>query len=231
MKHFKKFEDINKYQSYINSDNYIWPNVSLINDNKSMYYEQKKYDSKIEYLESTGTQHILSDLYGSNEIGFEIKFSFSSKGSTEDSGSATIFGSRTNATTASYQLSTFSNGTVSFKNLNSQFSINSTNIDYIVRFENNKIYVNGAQKKTINVSYVFTTPTPLVFFALYQDEYTEHLFGKIYYIKFFNRTTLEPIAEYIPVRKGNVGYMYNKISRKILGNIGTDNFILGPDIT
>lgn len=40
----------------------------------------------------------------------------------------------------------------------------------------------------------------------------------------------ELIMDFIPVRVGQVGYMYDKISHKLFGNSGTDTFILGPDI-
>ena len=33
----------------------------------------------------------------------------------------------------------------------------------------------------------------------------------------------------IPVRKDGVGYMYDTVSGQLFGNIGTGNFILGPD--
>lgn len=33
----------------------------------------------------------------------------------------------------------------------------------------------------------------------------------------------------IPVRVGNVGYMYDKVSGQLFGNAGTGKFILGPD--
>ena len=35
----------------------------------------------------------------------------------------------------------------------------------------------------------------------------------------------------IPVRVGQVGYMYDKVSRQLFGNSGTGNFILGNDKT
>lgn len=34
----------------------------------------------------------------------------------------------------------------------------------------------------------------------------------------------------IPVRVGNTGYMYDKVSGKLFGNDGTGEFILGPDV-
>lgn len=37
-------------------------------------------------------------------------------------------------------------------------------------------------------------------------------------------------ADLIPVRVGTTGYMYDKISGQLLGNAGTGEFILGPDI-
>lgn len=38
------------------------------------------------------------------------------------------------------------------------------------------------------------------------------------------------VRDFIPVRKGNVGYMYDKISKKLFGNKGTGDFLLGPDV-
>jgi hypothetical protein len=39
------------------------------------------------------------------------------------------------------------------------------------------------------------------------------------------------VFDAIPVRVGNVGYMYDKISGQLFGNAGTGDFILGNDIT
>lgn len=37
--------------------------------------------------------------------------------------------------------------------------------------------------------------------------------------------------DYIPVRVGTVGYMYDKVSKQLFGNSGTGSFTLGPDVT
>ena len=42
-----------------------------------------------------------------------------------------------------------------------------------------------------------------------------------------NNDTL--VRDFIPVRVGNVGYMYDKVSGQLFGNSGTGSFILGPD--
>ena len=53
--------------------------------------------------------------------------------------------------------------------------------------------------------------------------------GRIYsaYIKQNNVL----IMDLIPVRVGQVGYMYDKVSKQLFGNGGTGSFILGPDKT
>ena len=38
------------------------------------------------------------------------------------------------------------------------------------------------------------------------------------------------VRNFVPVRVENVGYMYDTVSRRLFGNIGTGNFILGSDI-
>ena len=38
------------------------------------------------------------------------------------------------------------------------------------------------------------------------------------------------VRKVIPVRVGNVGYMYDRVTRKLFGNAGTGNFTLGPDV-
>lgn len=39
------------------------------------------------------------------------------------------------------------------------------------------------------------------------------------------------IRDLIPVRKGNTGYMYDRVSGQLFGNAGTGSFTLGPDKT
>lgn len=51
---------------------------------------------------------------------------------------------------------------------------------------------------------------------------------KLYYFKWVKGGITE--LDLIPVRKGNVGYMYDKVSGKLYGNAGTGKFIVGPDI-
>lgn len=38
------------------------------------------------------------------------------------------------------------------------------------------------------------------------------------------------VIDFIPVRKGTTGYMYDRVSKQLFGNSGTGEFILGPDV-
>ena len=39
------------------------------------------------------------------------------------------------------------------------------------------------------------------------------------------------VRDFIPVRVGDVGYMYDRVSGQLFGNAGTGEFIIGPDKT
>ena len=51
---------------------------------------------------------------------------------------------------------------------------------------------------------------------------------RVYYFKVMKGDSV--ILDMIPVRKGQVGYMYDKVSGQLFGNSGTGSFILGPDL-
>jgi hypothetical protein len=52
--------------------------------------------------------------------------------------------------------------------------------------------------------------------------------SRVYYFKMYNSGTL--VRDFVPVRVGSVGYMYDKVSGQLFGNSGTGNFVLGPDL-
>lgn len=39
------------------------------------------------------------------------------------------------------------------------------------------------------------------------------------------------VRDFIPVRKGTVGYLYDRVSGQLFGNAGTGAFVIGPDKT
>ena len=51
--------------------------------------------------------------------------------------------------------------------------------------------------------------------------------GKIYYCQIIDGVL---VRDFIPVRVGQVGYMYDRVSGQLFGNAGTGAFIVGPDV-
>lgn len=51
--------------------------------------------------------------------------------------------------------------------------------------------------------------------------------GKIYYFKFVENNITK--LDLIPVRIGQVGYLFDRVSGSLFGNNGTGTFIIGPD--
>ena len=53
--------------------------------------------------------------------------------------------------------------------------------------------------------------------------------GKCFSAKFFENSVL--IRDFVPIRIGTTGYMYDTVSGELFGNAGTGDFTLGPDVT
>lgn len=52
--------------------------------------------------------------------------------------------------------------------------------------------------------------------------------ARLAYMKIYDGDTL--MRDFIPVRVGQVGYIYDKVSKQLFGNIGSGAFIFGNDI-
>ena len=65
---------------------------------------------------------------------------------------------------------------------------------------------------------------PINFHRYYNNSiYRNQSNHSIYYLKIGN-------LDLIPVRKGNEGFFYDKVSGRTFKNIGSGSFVLGPDI-
>ena len=51
---------------------------------------------------------------------------------------------------------------------------------------------------------------------------------KLRYFKIWSGSTL--VRDYIPVRVGQVGYLYDKVNKTLYGNVGSGSFTYGNDI-
>ena len=188
------------------------------------------FDAEIEYLQSRGAQYIDTGIIANLQTSVDVKFAFTqifddNTVISMDSGSVE---------TKSFTLEYFSSYGIVFS-LDGKigavrtFITPTVNTIYTVTAKNNNTKVNGTLYRNFSAPYSFTGDYPLFMFA-YGRNNSPIIYGKskIYYCKIYNNGVL--VRDFIPVRVGQVGYMYDKVSGQLFGNAGADSFILGQDI-
>lgn len=124
-----------------------------------------------------------------------------------------------------------------YNTVNTSITLNSTDASasrFLFESTKGTLKVNGTQyysSATVN----YNTGYSIYLFALntagtmtFDDIYSDAEFY-IHKTQIYNDEQL--VFDAIPVRKGNVGYLYDRVSGKLFGNAGTGEFILGPDKT
>ena len=172
------------------------------------------YDAEVEYLQSSGTQVIDSGVGGNLETDITIKFQ------TLSTINVAVLGSR-GSDTESIQIYVASGGTQRFGYGSANVSF-SANTDYTVTLNKTKMTVNGTNY-FINTSTPFTTPTNIFFFGSNSAKGS----FKISSVQITQNGTL--VRDFIPVRVGTAGYMYDNVTQQLYANAGTGDFILGND--
>lgn len=188
------------------------------------------YDAEIKYLESTGTQYIDTGHIPSANTDVEISFSVTSVQATQG-----IFGQRTGAlnnsllllqykwnnTTEGWQLR-WDRGTGSQNVLSPSAGLRYTGTSAGTQFT-----LNGT---TVSVASTNSGGLTLYLFAVNQGGSPILLAPalRIYGCKIYVRGVV--VCDYVPVRIGTTGYLYNRTTGEFLGNAGTGSFAVGPDI-
>ena len=178
------------------------------------------YDAKIEYLRSTGMQYVKTNINGNARI-------IGCAQSSSINGSSTTLISSNNLGNSGCwygeALSTtkwgVGGGEGNYSNV-----LSTTKATFDIDFGATEITgtVNAESiSRTIQVNRsewsIFASSTGGYAFS-----------GKVFYIKIYKDNSL--VRDFIPVRVGSTGYMYDKVSGQLFGNAGTGDFILGNDI-
>jgi len=177
---------------------------------------------EIEYLETTGTQQIMTNFVVDNTIDIDTSVMFldlskqSSICFSFNEENRTCFGVFKSAST---------NIGFYFGNSNAVNLFTPTvNTKYKFSTNKNILYINDTRKSTLTDN-TFVGFTPL---GLLQNNIQNiQASFRMYY---FKATSDNGNLDFKPVRLGTIGYMYDKVSHQLFGNSGTGNFILGPDL-
>jgi len=195
----------------------------------------KPYDSEVEYIRSTGTQYFDMGLKLTNNNEVEMKY-YSTDISTNS------FGSRAAASSKDFMGSiagTKNNITLDFNDsdyspyrLSMGSSFSSNMVKVVVNKYFRGIYdIAGKAKKKTNTTVcndVFTCDTNAYLLAASgAPYYSTKLKCDFYNCKVRDGGVL--IRNFIPVRIGTTGYLYDKVSGQMYSNQGTGDFTLGAD--
>ena len=197
----------------------------------------KPYDAEVEWLESTGTQYIDTGIVVNSQISMECVMAMTSATPIFSVHGMTLPGDH----------GYFNVGCYDEPTLGAYFSANSrggAQISYdrdfhsyfisasLQRIDNTTAHINSGQHIGYNTdTQTYKAPLSIYIFARHITYSSTAIYARVRqkYSKIWYNNIL--IADFIPVRKNGIGYMYDKVSGQLFGNQGTGQFIIGPDKT
>ena len=190
------------------------------------------YDAEVEYLESTGTQWIDTGVIIPPDVDFEFTGSI-----VRDISNGCVFGEtygfKWSPTNPGYALVTTANGKIYLRYGNSSnTAIGLTDIGlentFTASFEGNAFKVNGLLVGTVDRISSFDRPVSSM--SVFQRNFL-YGGGNTFSAIRINNLKFGTLFDFIPVRKGTVGYFYDRMSGNLFGNAGKGEFVIGPDKT
>lgn len=201
----------------VNSQNKAY----IVNGNALEFVEP--YDAEIEYLQANGEQWIDTDIIVNDTDTITSSVYFLSK-----SGDNFVFGQMPSSTGGGLWEELYGNSTwyVRFGSSLSAHTSSSAaiNTKFTLVLKKNSFSVNGTNKLQPNY-----TSMPNACLRLFRNgANTSYGNLRLYYL-YITDANGNKRLDLIPVRVGSVGYMYDKVSGKLLGNGGSGSFTLGTD--
>lgn len=191
------------------------------------------YDSQVEYLEGDGTPYINTGYLLTDNTEIEVRAALTQSVQNAPA----FFGSRLDRSGSNGVISWWDsdefwcyapgNATTSETKVSMSFP---TGTQFTFRYASDGIYVNGIKKTTYRAKAPLTDQLPLWIFAINSGgvHYNPRVPCRIYYFRIWDGDAL--VRDYIPVRKNGVGYLYDRVSKTLLGNAGTGAFLYGEDV-
>lgn len=190
------------------------------------------YDAEIEYIQSSGTQWIDTGVVWADGYRYELKAEFLQNGGNFDS----ILGARQTqgGNKFSVPLALQQDNRPYLQVAEGQAIASNTTLG-LYTFKGSQsgaalsIEVNGTTASGTVAGNATAATVSLYMFARHRDDNANNsaAVAKLYYCKIWNGNTL--VRDFIPVRVGQVGQLYDKVSGDFFANIGTGSFTLGND--
>lgn len=194
-------------------------------------FNYKKKDSqnmqltKVNYIESTGTQYIDTGVKPSNSTKVDIKFMYNSL-------NGFVYGSTTSSSGSDAHEFIINASGLVFPQFDGQHSevsssYNKIGEEYILSNSQSGAYINGNLIKSYNTA-TFSSKHSMFLFGLNQNGTVEYrkFIGRLYYCKIYNGDTL--VRDFVPVIDGsNIACLYDKVEKKCYYNVGTGTFSYG----
>jgi hypothetical protein len=188
------------------------------------------YDAEVEWLYSSGNgQYIDTGIVYDSTVELEGKMQLS--------GSATgnyMFGiyTKVNNVAQRWGLNVYSTTRVAphFGTITNVYANFSRNVFHIVTADYRYLKVDNTTTNTKAAAFTPEQDVNIYLFARSNNNTpTTHRACYIGYLKMWKNSVL--VRDYIPVRVGTTGYMYDKVSQTLFGNAGTGAFTYGNDVT
>lgn len=210
--------------------------------NALMAGKRLPYDAEVEFLESTGTQYIQTDY--TPTIFHNFKAVVAMMDLNDSNGAISIGTAKSeginaliplmvrNNSLSAWLIGTFCNisGTAGEVHTITSRLVQAVGYpDYwSYSWYDSGGYIGQSYQKKSNPIVWLGKMT--VFACSYDDGHVNRLSKSRFYS--FSATDVnsgESVIDLIPVRKGTVGYIYDRVSGKLFGNAGTGDLVLGPD--
>ena len=195
--------------------------------------ETLPYDAEIEYIESTGTQYINTEIVPDINTCVIIRGRYNEYVATSVLCGARVGTGNTNrffpwGCEGANQKNRFVIGNSSFY---SDVNYGSTIYNLYFNDPLHNVVLNGSRLGTYSsTSFSVSSNNPLYLFGT--SGYGTNLYlskARVYFFVIIKNNAV--VRDYIPVRVGQVGYMYDRVSGTLFSNAGTGSFTLGSDVT
>lgn len=181
------------------------------------------YDAEVEYIETkNSSQFIDTGIYASKNLSFYVDWENQNAG---ESPYGNAFG---DSTSGGYRVSKSYNGMVVIKSQFFNLGFNTAGRHVVSYDGEGHIYADGSLVKTFTPSDFTPNYTIILFGGRANSNGTvqQGMEGNRMY-----RCTFGEVADFIPVRKGTKGYMYDAIRQQLFAATNGTTFNVGPDKT